>query len=210
MRRFLSAVSLTILLSGVAAVAQVQPQFNNPIDRVVAAGLMQRDASGAFQADAVMSRAELASILVRTFRLGDRTPLLSTVPALTDVSPSHWAYDDIQTVIRTGVMTGYREGQFYPEQRLTRAEAFSIFAQAYGVTQLSDEAVNEILAQHPDADQLPSWSRKSMATALYAGFVNLDSNAQIRPSFPMTRADMVYALDRFLSQAQEGPVTPGY
>lgn len=202
MQRFISALSLTLLLTGFAAVAQVQPQLLDPIDRVVAAGLMQRDSNGDFQSDAILNRAELASILVKTFRLESRTPTQSNTPEVQDVPLNHWAYEDIQIVIRTGVMSGYQQGRFYPNQLLTRGEAFSIFAQAYGVSQFSDETVNQILAAYPDADQIPIWARKSMATALYSGFINLDASNQIRPDAPMTRADMAYALNQFLIQAQ--------
>ncbi|MBE9181436.1 S-layer homology domain-containing protein [Oculatella sp. LEGE 06141] len=203
MQRFLSALSLTVLLSGVSALAQVQPA-QNPVDRVIEAGLMSPTSNGDFQADTILSRAELASILVKTFQLNQRTPNQTAAVAIQDVPRSHWAYDDIQTVLRSGVMTGYREGRFFPDQRVTRAEAFSIFAQAYGVFQFPDATVNDILSRYPDAGSIPAWARKSMATALYEGFVNTDPNSQIDPLGPMTRGDMAHALGVYLSR-QETP-----
>lgn len=198
MRRFISAVTLTIMLSGLSAMAQVPP---NRIDRVVEAGLMTRTASGDFRENAFLSRAELASILVRAFQLDRRLPVRTEVQTV-DVPQSHWAYRDIQTVLRSGVMTGYREGRFFPEQRVTRAEAFSILAQAYGVFQFPDETIAEVLSQYPDAAQIPGWAQKSMATALYEGFVNVDVANQINPTQPMTRADMAYALSVYLDRQQ--------
>ncbi|MEB3335997.1 MAG: S-layer homology domain-containing protein, partial [Leptolyngbyaceae bacterium] len=118
--------------------------------------------------------------------------------ALQDVPPSHWAYNSIQTVLRHGVMTGYREGRFFPDQRVTRAEAFSIFAQSYGVFQFPEETVTAILTKYPDAKEVPSWARKSLATALYEGFINTEPANQIRPLQPMTRGDMAYALSKYL------------
>lgn len=204
MQRFLSALSLTLLLSGVSAFAQVQPS-PDPIDHVVSAGLMSRTTNGDFRAEVVLSRAELASILVKTFQLDQRTPpQAADVAQIQDVPRSHWAYNDIQTVLRNGIMTGYREGRFYPDQRVTRAEAFSIFAQAYGVFQFPDETVNQILARYPDSAQIPGWARKSMATALYEGFVNTEAGNQIEPLSPMTRGDMAYALSVYLNR-QENP-----
>lgn len=202
MRRFISAASLTLMLFGVAAVAQVPSPLQDPVDRVVDAGLMSRYPDGDFRSEQIMSRAELAGILVRAFRLDRRTPTQPNTVALQDVPPDHWAYTDIQTVVRTGVMTGYGEGQFYPNQLVTRAEAFSIFAQAYGVAQFSDETIQGILATHPDAGEIPEWARRSLATALYGGFVNVGTNGEIFPNRPMTRADMAYALNEFLLQSQ--------
>lgn len=208
MQRWMSALTLTMMLAGVA-VAQTPPQ--NPIDRVVEAGYMSRTTGGDFRESEFLSRAELASILVRSFRLSDRIALSQryrTVPnsssiQVRDVPSNHWAYSDIQTVLRTGVMTGYRDNLFFPEQRVSRAEAFSIFAQAYGVFQFPDQTIAQVLSQHPDSAQIPAWARKSMATALYEGFVNTDADNRINPSLPMTRGDMAFALGRYLDRLEQ-------
>lgn len=201
MKRFLSALSLTFVLYGTSAIAQTQV-ISDPVDRVVEAGLMSRSSDGDFRADALLSRAELASILVKTFQLDRRNPDQTLVIPMQDVPESHWAYGDIQTVLRNGVMTGYREGRFFPEQRVSRAEAFSIFAQAYGVFQFPNETIDEILAQYPDSTDIPAWARRSMATALYEGFVNIDASRQISPLRPMTRGDMAYGLSQYLENQQ--------
>jgi hypothetical protein len=201
MKRFLSALSLTFVLCGTSAIAQAQV-VSDPVDRVVNAGLMSRSANGDFRADALLSRAELASILVETFQLDRRNPDQVMVIQMQDVPESHWAYNDIQTVLRNGIMTGYREGRFFPEQRVSRAEAFSIFAQAYGVFQFPNETIDEILVQYPDSPDIPAWARRSMATALYEGFVNVDASNQINPLRPMTRGDMAYGLNQYLENQQ--------
>lgn len=195
--RFISALSLTLLLTSLSAVAQVQIS-SDPITSVTAAGWMSTYPDGNFRADAVLSRAELASILVKAFRLNQRQPLSTDTVQLQDVPPSHWAYNDIQTVLQNGIMNGYRQGQFFPEQRVTRAEAFSILAQAYGVFQFPEETISQLLATYPDAGEIPTWARKSMATVLYEGFVNLQPGQKIAPLSPMTRGDLAYALSVYL------------
>jgi S-layer homology domain len=198
--RFWGALSLTLLLTSLSAVAQVQSPFD-PVAAVVAAGWMNPDASGNFRSDALVSRAELATVLVKAFRLNQRQPQVEPI-VLQDVPAAHWAYREIQIVLRQGIMTGYRPGQFYPEQRVTRAEAFSIFAQTYGVFQFPDATVNEILAAYPDRSEIPLWARKSMATALHEGFVNLSENQYIAPNSPMTRGDLAHALGVYLRRQQ--------
>lgn len=195
--RFISALSLTLLLTSLSAVAQVQ-LTSDPIADVTAAGWMNTYPDGNFREDAVLSRAELASILVKAFQLNQRQPMQAELIQLQDVPKSHWAYNDIQTVLRNGIMSGYREGRFFPEQRVTRAEAFSIIAQAYGVFQFPEETIQEVLAPYPDAAEIPTWARKSMATALYEGFVNLQTDRQIAPLAPMTRGDVAHALGVYL------------
>lgn len=208
MRRLLGTLSLLALLQAFPAVvyAQTQPaaqQANDPISQVVAAKLMTPYPDGNFRPEQVISRADLASILVKTFQLDKRVAaqqrILVQVP---DVPTTHWAYNDIQTVLKTGIMKGYRGNLFFPNQKINRAEAFSIIAQAYGVFQFPDQTVQQILARYPDSGQLPGWAKKSIATALYEGFVNTDQNGNLAPNNPMTRGDMAYALSRYLERQQ--------
>jgi hypothetical protein len=188
------------LAQGVPTVVQSQ-QIIDPIDRVVNAGLMNKDSSGNFNAESIISRADLAVILLKTFGLERRKTAQKPDMELPDVPKSYWAYSAIQTALKTGTMSGYRDGMFFPNQRVTRAEALAIFAQAYGVFQFPDATVAEILARYPDAGEIPSWARKSMATALYEGFVNLEvgTNA-INPLKPMTRGNIAYALSKYLER----------
>lgn len=196
MERFIGALSLTFLLSSLAAVAQVAPT-HDPVNLGIKSGLsfFSKDLS---ETNTLLSRAELASILVKTFHL-DKQPPTSEIP-LQDVSSTHWAYRDIQLVLSNGIMAGYRQGRFFPDQRMTRAEAFSILAQAHGIFQFSEPTVTEILAKYPDAAQIPAWARKPMATALAEGFINIRQEQRIDPLSPMTRADMSYALNQYLSR----------
>ena len=67
----LVSIFLAALVQGVTMSVQSQPIID-PIDRVVSAGLMQKDAAGNFNAEGLVSRADLAVILVKTFGLERR------------------------------------------------------------------------------------------------------------------------------------------
>jgi ribosomal protein L27 len=49
---------------------------------------------------------------------------------------------NMQTVLKTDIMKGYRGNMFFPNQKVTRAEWLAIFAQAYGVFQFPDQTIN--------------------------------------------------------------------
>lgn len=172
------------------------------ITKVRAAGLMGGYPDGDFHPERTLTRAQLASILNKTFKISERKPGIHTV-ATKDVPGSYWAARDIDAVMSRGIMQGYREGFFYPEQRVSRAEALSIFAQAYGVQQFDDNTVLAILSNYPDAEQAPDWSRKALATSLKYGFVDVPPTGNIRPLQPMTRGDMAYALSQYLDRLHE-------
>ena len=180
----------------------------DPIERVVAAGLMTRDARGNFHAERALTRAQLATILVKTFDLGKRIPERPNATLPSDVPAGHWASDSIRTVLGTNTMRGDTATKFNPNRTMTRAEGFAIFAQAYGVFQYEADTVQNILNQYPDASSLPDWTRQAIATALNEGFVNLGANQRIRPSGTMTRGDIAYALSDYLSRKRPPAYVP--
>jgi len=204
MKRLLSILSLALILQ---VPTLVKAEAISHVEQVISAGLMSKDTTGNFNYDRILSRAELASLLVKTFDLNRRQAVEAEDFALQDVPSSHWGYQNIQIVLKTGVMSGYRDGMFFPNQRVSRAEGLAILAQAYGVFQFPENSVNELLATYPDAEQIPAWAKKSMATALYEGFVNTDANNNIKPLEPMTRGDMAYALSQYLER-QQGNTAP--
>jgi hypothetical protein len=173
------------------------------VSKVESAGLMGTYADGKFHAEKTVTRAQLASVLVRTFKLNNR-PVKESDVVLKDVPESYWAAKDIETAVSRGLMEGYHNnGYFYPEQQVTRGEAFAIFAQAYGVQQLDVNSVESVLSQYPDAPQIPAWARKAMATSLKNGFVDAEPRGRIRPQQPMTRGDMAFSLSRYLDRLYE-------
>ncbi|PPS44912.1 S-layer homology domain-containing protein [Chroococcidiopsis sp. TS-821] len=203
----LHSTSAIAFFAAPKAIAQTPPttlSTSDAIQQVVAAGLMNNYADGQFHPERFMSRAELASILVKAFALDTRAAATQeNLVEVQDVPASHWAFNNIQTVLKTGIMRGYRGNMFFPNQRVNRAEAFAIFAQAYGVYQFPDDTVAEILTPYPDAASVPTWARRSLATALNEGFVNIDAQGNIRPLQPVTRGDMAYALSRYLARQQQ-------
>ncbi|MGE5660595.1 MAG: S-layer homology domain-containing protein [Actinomycetota bacterium] len=209
MRKLIATFSLIALAQTWPLAVSAQTPVGDPIDRIVATGWMTPDSRGNFNPEGIVSRAELASILVKTFQLDRRATAQKPNVSVPDVPTSYWGYQAIQIVLKTGTMAGYRDQMFFPNQRVSRAEALAIFAQAYGVFQFPEGTVTDILAQYPDAGEIPTWARKSLATALYEGFVNVDSGTnKINPLKPMTRRDMVYALNQYLNRQERPTAIP--
>ncbi len=219
MGKFIGTLSLIFLILGfpISAYAQQeqnqnveeQPQLaqsSSAIEQVVKAKLMTNYSDGNFHPERLLSRAQLATIMVKTFGLNKRNVPSANV-MVADVPSSYWAYNDIQTVLKTGIMQGYRNNLFFPNQRVSRAEGLAIFAQAYGVFQFSDNTVADILSQYSDAESIPSWAKKAVATVVTEGFVN-GTEGQLLPLKPMTRGDMAALLSEYLSRQQPRPDTP--
>jgi S-layer homology domain len=213
MRQF-SIISLVALLQSLPVIAQAQvpPTASaipsDSIQKVVTTKWMTNFSDGNFYPERLITRAELATIMVKAFRLDKRQAVSKQNLVIPDVTPTNWAFDDIQIVLKTDIMKGYRGNMFFPNQRVTRAEAFAIFAQAYGVFQFPDDTVNETLAPSPDQASIPAWARKAIATVVTEGFINTDAQGNIAPLRPMTRGDMAYLLSKYLQRQQQQPETP--
>ncbi|MCT7986414.1 S-layer homology domain-containing protein [Laspinema sp. A4] len=199
MKKLLTVISATLLLQSLIISVQAQ-QSLNPIQIVLESGLMTPYSDGEFHPERGVVRAELASILVKTFQLDQRNTVTSQNQPISDVPPSHWAYKDIEIALKTGIMKGDLTGRFHPNQSVTRAEGFAIFAQAFGVLMLNDTEVNRILTSYRDGYQTPDWARQALATAIFEELVNVSNNNDLNPLQPMTRADMAYALSQYLAK----------
>ncbi|MNH87843.1 Cellulosome-anchoring protein precursor [compost metagenome] len=88
------------------------------IKRVKAAGLMKGYLDGNFKPEGTITRAEMAAIIFNYSKLNQ-----TKKASFTDVTDTHWANPIIAAVQDIGVLSGYADGTFQPDQALTRAEA---------------------------------------------------------------------------------------
>ena len=75
---------------------------------------------GTFRPDNAISRAEFAAIAARFDKLGVGSDL-----KFNDVGKNYWAYNVIASAAEKGWVSGYPDGSFKPENKITRAEVVS-------------------------------------------------------------------------------------
>ena len=96
------------------------------------AGVVSGLPDGTFGVNETITRAQAATLIANEQGLtGEPAPY-------PDVSPGHWANEYIGAITAAGVMSGFPDGNFYPDEVLTRAEAATILVNAYqfsGTTQ---------------------------------------------------------------------------
>ena len=108
--------------------------YNNAVSTLSNAGILDGYEDGTFKPDGNITRAEFATIAVRFFEATyDGEDLFSDIAG-------HWAQDYINEAANAGIVDGYPDGTFRPQQYITRAEAMTM--------------VNRTIDRHPDADHL--------------------------------------------------------
>ncbi|MFD1929327.1 S-layer homology domain-containing protein [Sporosarcina siberiensis] len=95
----------------------------NDIAAVAEKGIVIGREKGMFYPNGALTRAEMASILSRAFEL---TKTSNQSKQFSDVHSSHWAYNAIVELVNSELTSGYPDGTFKPNNKITRAE-FSVF-----------------------------------------------------------------------------------
>jgi len=87
----------------------------------VEAGIVSGYDDGFYHPDWPVDRGQMAVYISRALASGDENvPDPTTDPGFTDVDSEHWAYKYICYAVDQNVVTGYPEGDYRPEQQVTR------------------------------------------------------------------------------------------
>ncbi len=85
---------------------------------------------GEFKPANHLTRAEFAALIYR-FTEDELTKGKSKNP-FNDLSDEHWAYNEILTLCENGLVEGYEDGSFRPENNITRAEVMTVVNKILG------------------------------------------------------------------------------
>jgi len=103
-------------------------------------------------------------------------------PAMTlkDIT-GHWVEKNIEELVSLGVINGYPDGTFKPDNQITRAEFATILVKAFKLTPQSGKIY---------ADTAEHWAKGYIATAAASGIVSGYNATTFGPDDPITREQM--------------------
>lgn len=134
-RRFLSmllsgctALSLLVLP---AAAAGAVPAREEAAQVVRALGIMAGDEQGNLNLSSSVTRAEFITMAVKAMPGGGEIGQAATSP-YPDVPRSHWASGYVEAGVKAGLVSGFSDGTFRPNHRITLAEGATIVLQLLG------------------------------------------------------------------------------
>uniref|UniRef100_UPI00301C19BF S-layer homology domain-containing protein n=1 Tax=Paenibacillus sp. YIM B09110 TaxID=3126102 RepID=UPI00301C19BF len=159
-------------------------------------------ASGLFQPNRDITRAEFADMIVRGLGLSVEQGTTSFV----DVKEGDWYSGAVQTAYSYGLIEGFPGDKFRPNDRITREQAFVIMAKAMKLInpdknlQAIDVAAQ--LHRYSDADSVSEWAKNGLANCLEAGIVSGRAGNRLSPKAYITRAEVATMVLRFLQQSK--------
>lgn len=154
-----------------------------------------------FDPEQNITRAEFTAIIVRG--LGLR--LDSGESLFTDVYGPDWFNSAIRTAYAYGLLNGFEDGTFRPNEKITREQAMSMVSKAMAVTELpgmeSGQAEKEVLEAFSDANNISSWALAGVADSVSAGIFSGRSSDELAPQALITRAEAATAMQRLLQKS---------
>ncbi len=142
------------------------------------------------------ARAQLAAMLVRLFAATPEADL----SGYTDMAENAWYYKEMSQAVAMGIFEG-SGGKLNPEKPITREQAFTVLARAFGVAAASPEALDAF----DDGNQVSIWAESSVAGMLEAGYIHGSGNGKLNPKGNITRQELAQVLYNALDCITDDP-----
>jgi hypothetical protein len=161
------------------------------------AGYVQGYDDQTFCPDNCITRAEFAVMACNFF--GYLSPAQQSperTVTFSDVNEGDWYYTQVMTLADRGIINGYPNGTFAPNQYITREEIAYILYKFFGPIGLNSAPADAYIF-FPDvlADR---WSANAINTLAYFQFVKGYPDGTFRPANNATRAEAVCFLAHFM------------
>lgn len=107
-------------------------RYEEPIRILSALKIMNGDESGKFRPDDTIIRSEVTKMVVHAMGLENAAEAASGNTKYPDVGVDHWANGYVNVATSQGLVIGDDQGNFRPNDKITFAEAMTLFVRALG------------------------------------------------------------------------------
>lgn len=145
---------------------------------------------GTVQPEGEITRAEACTIFFRLLTDSSRDYYFSKTNDYTDVNAGDWFNNAISTLSNAGIVTGYNDGTFRPNQPITRGEMAKIIANFANLNKGTKSFTD--LSGH--------WSKTYVELAAGNGWIAGYPDGSFRPDQKITRAETVTMINRVLER----------
>ena len=189
------AVAMVLTTFGMTVVSAAQ--YNDTeghwaasyIDTWSGYGVIQGD-GGYFRPDDAITRAEVAQVTQNVIGYIDKAN-----NKFTDVSVSDWFADAVLRLVAAGTLTGNGDGTMTPSNYMTREEAMTMLARAYGLTVENSQAG---ITQYADYQNISDYATGYVGAMTAAGYIGGYEDGTIRPKDYISRAEFVKIIDNMI------------
>ncbi|KOY14868.1 S-layer homology domain-containing protein [Paenibacillus xylanivorans] len=151
---------------------------------LVERGVIQGYPDNSFRPDNKITRAEFVTLVIKALNLQG-----SSVKGFVDTT-THWAQEAISTAAGLGIVNGYSDNTFGPDELVTREQIATMVVRA---AQIADTESN---ISFSDVAEISGWARSALAAAIANGLVNGYPDGTLKPKGNTTRAEAATLIQR--------------
>ncbi|WP_130862789.1 S-layer homology domain-containing protein [Bacilliculturomica massiliensis] len=174
------------------------------IRSICSQGLMAGTGADTFGPEIPMSRGMVVTVL---YKLAGKPETAIAGSAFRDVAADAYYADAVAWAQESGIVAGYGNGLFKPEQSVTRQEFAQIlfsYAKASNMDLTAGEgaaagaAGEQSLAAFADADSVAGWAREAMESMVAQGVMSGTPQKELQPERSIVRAEAASMLYHFV------------
>lgn len=99
----------------------------------------------------------------------------------TSFAEKHWADREVQYLLEKGIVSGYSDGSFRPNNNITRAEFIKLINNSLGTTERAEVGFKDV--------KKGDWFYEEVEKALSIGYIHGYGDNTLRPNNPITREE---------------------
>ncbi|WP_162611081.1 S-layer homology domain-containing protein [Flavonifractor sp. An91] len=172
--------------------------FYDSVRYVYDNGLMEGTSATTFAPTLTTTRSMVTTILWRA----EGQPQTDNTVSYPDVEADTWYTEAICWGTEEGIVKGYGDGNFGPNDLITR-EQFATILYRYAQYKGYDVSASDDLSAFPDADQTGSWAVDAVKWAVGSGLLNGKDGGLLDPLGVASRAEVATILMRFMENIAE-------
>lgn len=199
----LTALTLAVgLLPSAARAAENAPSFADvpaaawyadAVQYVYENGLMTGVSESEFAPDSTATRGQIVTIL---WRLAG-SPVVNYAMRYADADEGAWYGEAVRWAASTGVVTGYTESSFGPNDAITREQLAAILYRYIKTQGQGFTGMWYFPLRYDDAASISDWADEAMHWCVMKGVLNGTGETTLSPQLTATRAQLAAILRRF-------------
>ena len=163
------------------------------INEMAALGILNGVGSNRFDRKGELDRSMLATAL---FRLSNGQAGLSA--SFTDIPADTWYTDAVAWTNLVGVVKGYEDNTFKPEQSITREEVALMLYRYAALTGVHTNGFASRINSFADSSEIHDWAKDAMAWCVTYGILTGKTEDTLAPTATATREEVAVMLQRFV------------
>lgn len=167
--------------------------YADAVQYVYENGLMTGVSESEFAPDGTATRGQIVTIL---WRLAG-SPVVNYAMRYADMDEGAWYGEAVRWAASTGVVTGYSESSFGPNDAITREQLAAILYRYVKTQGQGFTGMWYFPLRYDDAASISSWADEAMHWCVMKGLLNGTSETALSPQLTATRTQLATILQRF-------------